>query len=152
MYIKFKSEEEKEDNDVYDEKKSHNTLELQCEAVKKLAKKLDYVTILKKGKFDIISNGYDVIYNDTIGSLKRCGGIGDILTGTLTTFTYWCHLALDNGDKLNNQDANLIACYAASVFLRECSRIAFNKFHRSTLAIDIIEQIGETFYKLFDKD
>ena len=61
-------------------------MRLQCEAVKRLAKRLENVTILKKGKIDIISDGQEVVCNQTEGSLKRCGGIGYFLTGTLGLF------------------------------------------------------------------
>ena len=54
---------------------------MQCQAVKKLAQKLENVTIIKKGNVDIISDGRDVIMNDISGMPKRCGGIGDLLSG-----------------------------------------------------------------------
>jgi ATP-dependent NAD(P)H-hydrate dehydratase len=143
----FRNEHEK-----YDEKEIQTTFELQCDAVKKLAKKLANVTIIKKGKFDIISNGNQVIFNDMDGSLKRCGGIGDILTGTIGTFSYWCNMNVNDSLNENEVSHNMIACYIASVFVKECSRIAFEKFHRSVLAVDIIEQIAQTFYEMFDKN
>ena len=143
----FKNEQEK-----YDEKLIHNTFELQCDAVKKLANKLSNVTIIKKGKCDIISNGNQLVFNDMEGSLKRCGGIGDILTGTIGTFSYWSTLNKKETVNKNEISDYMIACYAASVFVKECSRIAFEKFHRSILAIDIIEQIAQTFYEMFDKN
>ena len=126
--------------------------------MKKLAKKLENVTIVKKGKVDIISDGREVICNESEGSLKRCGGIGDLLTGTIGTFAYWCsddfenrinRLEISPNPVLNNP--NMIAAYASCSFIRECSKTAFNKFHRSLLAVDIIEQIGENFYEMFDK-
>ena len=141
----------KDEEQPYDEKTVHNTFELQCDAVKRLAKRLENVTIMKKGKCDIISNGNQLVYNDSEGSLKRCGGIGDILTGTIGTFSYWPSInsSNDNDQVLNN---NLVACYSASVFVKECSRVAYTKFHRSVLAVDIIEQIADTFYDMFDKN
>ena len=120
--------------------------------------KLENVTIVKKGKVDIISDGREVICNESEGSLKRCGGIGDLLTGCIGTFAYWCsydfqnkinRLGISPNPVLNNP--NMIAAYASTTFIRECSKTAYNKFHRSLLAVDIIEQIGETFYLMFDK-
>ena len=125
---------------------------MQCDAVKKLANKLANVTIIKKGKCDIISNGNQLVFNDMEGSLKRCGGIGDILTGTIGTFSYWSTLNKKETVNENEISDYMIACYAASVFVKECSRIAFEKFHRSILAVDIIEQIAQTFYEMFDKN
>lgn len=122
---------------------------MQCEAVKRLAKSLENVTILKKGKIDIISDGQEVVYNEIEGSLKRCGGIGDLLTGTLGLFSFWCDSANERSSLFKNP--NLIAAYSASVFIRECSKKAFSKYHRSLLAVDIIEEISNTFYDMFDK-
>ena len=141
---KFKNEGE------YDETKNFSTLNLQCEAVKKLAQKLENVTIIKKGNVDIISDGRDVLLNDAEGMPKRCGGIGDLLSGAIGTFTYWCNTNKDATNNLN-QNSNMIACYAAGVLIKECSKFAFTKYHRAVLAVDIIEQIAEIFYEMFDK-
>ena len=93
--------------------------------------------------------------NGTEGSPKRCGGIGDLLTGTLGTFLFWSDQVIQNScfssDQVASSQPNILAAYAGSVFVRECSRLAYRNFHRATLAIDIIEQIPETFYKMFDK-
>jgi ATP-dependent NAD(P)H-hydrate dehydratase len=97
--------------------------------------------------------------NNSDGSLKRCGGIGDLLTGTLGTFLFWTNQAIAEKPATNQQSENgeitvthpsIIAAYAGSIFIKECSRRAFNKFHRSILAVDVIEQIPETFYETFD--
>jgi ATP-dependent NAD(P)H-hydrate dehydratase len=144
-YFKFNNEPE------YDEKSTYNTFELQCNAVKRLAEKLENVTILKKGKVDIISNGQEVISNDVEGSLKRCGGIGDLLTGTLGTFAYWTDSNQQTEDNASQKQATILAAYSASLFIKECSRVAFNKFHRATLAVDVIDQIPSVFYDMFDK-
>lgn len=82
------------------------------------------------------------------GCFKRCGGIGDILTGSLGTFVFWAHAQADQVDL----PPNLLASYAASALVKESSRRAFKKFHRSLLAVDIIEEIAESFYQLYDKD
>jgi ATP-dependent NAD(P)H-hydrate dehydratase len=126
---------------------------LQAKAVKKLAEKLENVTIIKKGKVDIISDGKEIIFNDSEGSLKRCGGIGDLLTGTLGTFINWTH-KMETDSKVNDIviQPNIIAALAGSLFIRECGRVAFNKYHRSVLAVDIVEQLPEVFYQMFDKE
>ena len=109
---------------------------------------------MKKGYVDIISDGNRTVYNEMPGCLKRCGGIGDILTGTLGTFNYWCHNNAKNFEqKTNEQEVTqptLIAAYAASAFVKDCSKRAYKKFHRSLLAVDIIEEISETFYELYE--
>ncbi|CAF0713335.1 unnamed protein product [Brachionus calyciflorus] len=151
-FMEFKRLYEKSfKNEEYDEESKFNTLEAQCEAVKRLAQRLENVTILKKGQIDVISDGKHVICNDLEGSLKRCGGIGDLLTGILGLFSYWCDLDKSKESKTEEIPSNIVACYSASVFIRECSKIAFSKYHRAFLAVDVIEEIAQTFYQMFDK-
>jgi ATP-dependent NAD(P)H-hydrate dehydratase len=147
----FKEELQQETSSEYDETKQFKSVQAQSEAVRHLAARLNNVTILKKGQVDIISNGVEVVTNDVQGSLKRCGGIGDILTGTLGSFAYWTHAAMpDNSDP--HKQPGILAAYAASTLVKECSKQAFEKFHRSLLAVDVIEQIPQQVYRLFDQN
>jgi ATP-dependent NAD(P)H-hydrate dehydratase len=43
--------------------------------------------IVRKGIVDVITDGKEAFFVSTHGSLKRCGGIGDLLAGTIGTFT-----------------------------------------------------------------
>lgn len=54
-----------------------------------LAKLLGGVTIIQKGRQDIISNGKDTMIVNIEGGLKRTGGQGDVLTGCLGTLLAW---------------------------------------------------------------
>ncbi|CDY59025.1 BnaCnng34130D [Brassica napus] len=49
--------------------------------LRSLAKQIGGVTILRKGKTDLISNGEIVKSVSIYGSPRRCGGQGDILSG-----------------------------------------------------------------------
>jgi ATP-dependent NAD(P)H-hydrate dehydratase len=42
--------------------------------------------VVRKGPVDIITDGKEAILVSQPGSLKRCGGIGDILSGVVGTF------------------------------------------------------------------
>ena len=44
------------------------------------------VTFVRKGPVDIVTDGRECLLVTTPGSLKRTGGIGDILAGTMATF------------------------------------------------------------------
>jgi ATP-dependent NAD(P)H-hydrate dehydratase len=57
-----------------------------------LAKRFQGVTIIQKGKQDIISNGKETMICSIEGGLKRCGGQGDVLTGCLGTLLAWKRL------------------------------------------------------------
>lgn len=59
------------------------------EIASKVSDALDGVTILEKGGKDAISNGKHTIFVDAPGSLKRCGGQGDVLSGAAGTLLAW---------------------------------------------------------------
>ncbi|EER38971.1 YjeF domain-containing protein [Histoplasma capsulatum H143] len=59
------------------------------EACKRLSNALGGVTIIQKGPHDTISNGMANIVCDVRGGLKRSGGQGDTLTGSLGTLLAW---------------------------------------------------------------
>lgn len=99
--------------------------------------------ILCKGQEDEITNGEKTLKVSGGGSGRRCGGQGDVLAGSLTTFYAW---ALQ-GDV---PDGALIAGYAACRLVRECNARAFRKKGRSMLASDMIEEIHPVFEDLFE--
>lgn len=52
--------------------------------------------MLRKGEYDIISNG-DVVYKLGVrGSPRRCGGQGDILAGCLGVALHWALMVRPN--------------------------------------------------------
>lgn len=55
----------------------------------RISRELGDIVILQKGAQDIISNGPRTEINDVEGGLKRCGGQGDILSGTVGTLLAW---------------------------------------------------------------
>ncbi|OAX84027.1 ATP-dependent (S)-NAD(P)H-hydrate dehydratase [Emergomyces africanus] len=59
------------------------------EACKRLSTTLGGVTIIQKGPHDTISNGIANVVCDVRGGLKRSGGQGDTLTGSLGTLLAW---------------------------------------------------------------
>ncbi|KAH0563440.1 hypothetical protein GP486_001992 [Trichoglossum hirsutum] len=67
----------------------------QTQLCTKLAKAFGGVTIIQKGAKDIISNGEHTLVSDVEGGLKRSGGQGDTLTGSLGTFLAWRKAYLD---------------------------------------------------------
>lgn len=69
-----------------------------------LAEKLGGVTVLRKGARDWISDGERTIVGDLPGGLKRSGGQGDTLTGSIATFLGWRKAYLD---KLWEHDGEL---------------------------------------------
>ncbi|KAL0548277.1 hypothetical protein IC582_012725 [Cucumis melo] len=54
-----------------------------------LAKRIGGLTILRKGRADLISDGETVKSVSIYGSPRRCGGQGDILSGSVAVFISW---------------------------------------------------------------
>jgi len=72
------------------------------------------------------------------GSGRRCGGQGDLLSGSLAVFWWW---AISAGTSECALSPSIVACYAASRLIRECNSSAFKIKQRGMLASDILEQI-----------
>lgn len=146
----------------------------ETEACERLSKALGGVTIIQKGPHDVISNGVTSIISDITGGLKRSGGQGDTLTGSLGTLLAWraaYHSGLwDSGEKDNPKEAQnpqdiqtelesegqrmspattlLLAAWAGSAITRECSRRAFKAKGRSMQASDLTEEVHGSFLAL----
>ncbi|KAJ5320155.1 hypothetical protein PENANT_c025G00729 [Penicillium antarcticum] len=146
----------------------------ESDACEQLSQALGGVTILQKGPHDVISNGATSIISDTKGGLKRSGGQGDTLTGSLGTFLAWrlaYHDKLwDSGEKDNEKEAQskedvqaelesedmrmspattlLLAAWAGSSITRECSRRAFKAKGRSMQASDLTDEVHHAFLEL----
>ncbi|KAL4965629.1 ATP-dependent (S)-NAD(P)H-hydrate dehydratase [Aspergillus stella-maris] len=145
----------------------------EAEACEKLSNALGGVTIIQKGPHDVISNGNTSIVNEHQGGLKRSGGQGDTLTGSLGTLLGWraaYHDGLwDSGEKENSKEAHskeeiqaelesekrmspntslLLVAWSGSAITRECSRRAFKAKGRSMQASDLTEEVHEAFLDL----
>jgi len=126
----------------------------ESDKVEALAKALDGVTIIQKGGKDLISNGTTTLVDDLAGGLKRSGGQGDTLTGSIATFLGWRKAYLDGlwrveEPKLDAQEMIGLAAFGGSAITRECSRLAFAKRGRSLQASDLTEEVHNAFMNLF---
>lgn len=101
--------------------------------VENLALKLN-ATIVLKGSQDIITNGIETKVCDTEPGLRRVGGIGDILAGTLATFIGWSN--------------SIDQCYEACRVVRAASCTAYLNKKRAMRAGDVLEELGSTAQKL----
>ncbi|RWS31144.1 ATP-dependent (S)-NAD(P)H-hydrate dehydratase-like protein [Leptotrombidium deliense] len=122
------------------------------EAVNSLCKTLGGITIIRKGREDIISDGNISVTCKEEGSARRCGGQGDLLSGFLGTFAYWSQKAFARAEKELNAEkysANVIAGLAACMLTRRCNRLAFAKLGRHMTTSDMIKEIKEAFTRLF---
>ncbi|KAK4784686.1 hypothetical protein SAY86_019054 [Trapa natans] len=116
-----------------------------------LAKQIGGVTILRKGKLDLISDGDIVKSVSTYGSPRRCGGQGDILSGSVAVFLSWAREQSNVAEadpSISQMNPSLLACIAASALLRKAARAAFESKRRSTLTGDIIDCLGRSLEEI----
>eukprot|EP00903_Cladosiphon_okamuranus_P010984 g10374.t1 len=109
-------------------------------AVERLARYLGGVTVVLKGKVDIISDGRRTVACAVPGGLKRCGGIGDVLSGTMATALAWVNL-----QKIEGQEADelrLWAAWWACAVTRHASRRAYEAKGRASSATDVFQNVG----------
>ncbi|PIA40419.1 hypothetical protein AQUCO_02500251v1 [Aquilegia coerulea] len=111
-----------------------------------LARSIGGVTILRKGKSDMISDGYSVHTVSIFGSPRRCGGQGDILSGSVALFLSWAlQSSTAPGDSTTSlSNPMVLGCIAASALLRKAASVAFENKKRATLTSDIIEHLGQS--------
>ncbi|XP_050130189.1 ATP-dependent (S)-NAD(P)H-hydrate dehydratase isoform X2 [Malus sylvestris] len=115
------------------------------EQVLSLAKRIGGVTILRKGRSDLISDGETVNSVSIYGSPRRCGGQGDILSGSVGVFLSWARQKIKDGDSsTSSRNPALLGCIAASALMRKAASLAFENKKRSTLTTDIIECLGRS--------
>ncbi|CAN6450508.1 unnamed protein product [Victoria cruziana] len=109
------------------------------------------VTILQKGNSDIITDGRSVTVVNIFGSPRRCGGQGDILSGSVAVFSSWARRVLETRKEPDDSipmNPMVLGSISGSVLLRKAASLAFGKKKRSTLTTDIIEFLGESLEHL----
>ncbi|EHL02390.1 hypothetical protein M7I_1463 [Glarea lozoyensis 74030] len=108
-----------------------------------LSKAFGGVTILQKGGNDYISNGVKTFVSDLEGGLKRSGGQGDTLTGSLATFLAWRSAYLeklwDHDGSLGSEELLALAAFGGSSITRK---------GRSLQASDLTEEVHIAFQNL----
>eukprot|EP00262_Sarcandra_glabra_P006276 TRINITY_DN18423_c0_g1_i1.p1 TRINITY_DN18423_c0_g1~~TRINITY_DN18423_c0_g1_i1.p1 ORF type:complete len:371 (+),score=61.46 TRINITY_DN18423_c0_g1_i1:209-1321(+) len=110
-------------------------------------------TILRKGKSDIISDGETVSMVSIFGSPRRCGGQGDILSGSVAVFSSWARqLSAMKKDSSSSSNPMVLGCIAGSALLRKAASLAFEKKKRATLTTDIIECLGTSLEDICPTD
>ena len=94
--------------------------ESKAATVERLAVFLGGVTIVLKGEVDIISNGSRTIACAVPGGLKRCGGIGDVLSGAMVTSLAWVSLSQRSETREVRKDAVLFVTVHALFVTCSC--------------------------------
>ncbi|XP_035421481.1 ATP-dependent (S)-NAD(P)H-hydrate dehydratase isoform X1 [Cygnus atratus] len=116
--------------------------------VLRLSQAMGNLTVVQKGERDLISDGDKVLVCSHEGSSRRCGGQGDLLSGSLGVLAHWAFMA--GAEKTNGQNPFLVAAFGACSLTRQCNNQAFQKFGRSMTASDMVSEVGTAFNKLFE--
>ncbi|XP_065448117.1 ATP-dependent (S)-NAD(P)H-hydrate dehydratase isoform X7 [Chrysemys picta bellii] len=116
--------------------------------VLRLSQAMGNLTIVQKGDRDLISDGEKVLVCSHEGSSRRCGGQGDLLSGSLGVLAHWAFLA--GPEKTNGQNPFLVAAFGACSLTRQCNNQAFQKCGRSMTTSDMVSEVGSAFNKLFE--
>lgn len=125
-----------------------NTSDLQL-CVTQLSNAMGNLTVVLKGEHDLISDGTKVVSCSIEGSGRRCGGQGDLLSGSMGVLAHWAHSASAAGF-FKGMNPSVVAAYGACSLTRQCNSQAFERNGRSTTTSDMIQEIGSAFRKLFE--
>ncbi|KAI4805793.1 hypothetical protein KUCAC02_010390 [Chaenocephalus aceratus] len=118
-------------------------------SVTQLSVAMGNITMVLKGEQDLITDGGKVITCSVEGSGRRCGGQGDVLSGSLGVFAHWAHAASAAGVG-RSANPSMVAAFGACSLTRQCNNQAFQRHGRSTTTTDMIQEIGSAFKKLFE--
>ncbi|KAJ8246618.1 hypothetical protein GJAV_G00253520 [Gymnothorax javanicus] len=113
-----------------------------------LSSAMGNLTVVLKGEEDIITDGNGVIVCSQEGSGRRCGGQGDLLSGSLGVLAHWAFSSPAESTK--SATPPMVAAFGACSLTRQCNRQAFHKHGRATTTSDMIQEIGSAFKSLFE--
>uniref|UniRef100_A0A7S4R5I8 ATP-dependent (S)-NAD(P)H-hydrate dehydratase n=1 Tax=Ditylum brightwellii TaxID=49249 RepID=A0A7S4R5I8_9STRA len=127
----------------------YRRLEQAFENEDELKKALDGVIVIQKGHHDTVTAATTtaressmMMICEEIGGLKRSGGIGDVLAGTLGAFVAWNQILASKNKGGSSHDWMVASCWSACCAVKKATRIAFEKKKRAMTAPDILEEIG----------
>ncbi|KAL7526288.1 hypothetical protein ACHAXR_003927, partial [Thalassiosira sp. AJA248-18] len=101
--------------------------------------------VVEKGNIDKIIQGGGEMQCREEGGLKRSGGIGDVLAGTISAFMAWSAILLETGmsnNKIDEQQQRVFAAWTACVAVKRATKVAFQRKRRTMSAIDVIGEVG----------
>ncbi|XP_028773956.1 ATP-dependent (S)-NAD(P)H-hydrate dehydratase [Neltuma alba] len=86
------------------------------------------------------------------GSPRRCGGQGDILSGSVAVFLSWSRQHVQTAGEnpnLSCKNPTVLGCIAGSALMRKAASLAFLSKKRSTVTGDIIDCLGKRYQPFF---
>jgi ATP-dependent NAD(P)H-hydrate dehydratase len=102
--------------------------------------------IVQKGHYDVVSrNGTAIIQCTETGGLKRPGGIGDVLAGTIAALVSWHALLVPA-----RQGDLALSCWTACCIVKRATAKAYARHGRAMSAQDVIGEIGPVFQEMVE--
>ncbi|KAJ3592324.1 hypothetical protein NHX12_007451 [Muraenolepis orangiensis] len=116
-------------------------------SIMQLSTTMGNLTVVLKGEQDLITDGKNVLTCDLRGSGRRCGGQGDLLSGSLGVLAHWAFTSTAHSKSVS---PSMLAAYGACCLTKQCNSQAFQLHGRSTTTSDMIQEIGSAFRKIFE--
>eukprot|EP00434_Breviolum_minutum_P011577 symbB.v1.2.010210.t1/scaffold665.1/size175136/1 len=109
--------------------------------LQELCERLNGPMVIQKGATDRISRpgAKEVLCCDEPGALRRPGGLGDFLAGSLAVLLGWA---------VARRRDPIFACQAACLLVRRACKVAYDKKKRSMVAPDVLDEVGQVFEEL----
>jgi ATP-dependent NAD(P)H-hydrate dehydratase len=97
--------------------------------------------IVEKGHVDAISRGDFAMQCAEEGGLKRSGGIGDVLAGTISAYMAW-YAILKGSDAVQGlTQQRVFAVWTACCTVKRATKLAFEKKRRAMSSRDVLNEI-----------
>ena len=100
--------------------------------------------IVEKGHVDAVSRGDFEMYCAEVGGLKRSGGIGDVLAGTISAYMAWNTIlerSDEGGDVQGLKQQRVFAVWTACCTVKRATKLAFENKRRSMSSRDVLGEI-----------
>ena len=79
---------------------------------------------------------------------RRCGGLGDILAGTVAVFQHWCTLKQQDTLDKDDETTALKACKASAILVRLASLRTYHERGRGMTAPDVIDTLSKVIQEI----
>lgn len=114
-----------------------------------------HAIVVQKGRYDAISHGSDggesLVCRET-GGMKRSGGLGDVLAGTMGTFVAWNEILSKREEGGRDSSDRLLSCWAACCVTKRATKRAFDRKKRAMTAPDVLDDLGFTINDMTEEE
>jgi ATP-dependent NAD(P)H-hydrate dehydratase len=109
---------------------------------------LTHCIVIEKGQYDAVQYNGQTLTCGEEGGLKRSGGLGDLLAGTVGTLVAW-NAILSKQGVASSEDMPL-ACWTGCCLVKRATSHAFEAHRRSMTAPDVLAHLGSTVNEMID--